>query len=146
MSTSNANFYLSLSSPTTFTASLATGVSLPHSAASPASPNTGAFGILVTDANGNPMAAGTTIAVGTTYSATLNGNGALVTTGCNGTGGPGASSPYTIQTSPAVTVGGDVVVVGFTAPTNAGTGTITITVTSPQSKSTTTIGIPVTIT
>jgi len=144
MSTSNANLYLSLSSPTTFTDPISAGVSLPHSAASPAAPNTGSFGILVTDQNGNAMAAGTTIGVNTNYSATINGATGAVTTGCNGSGGP-TSSYYTIPPG-NVTVGGDVVVICFTAPTTAGSGSITITVTSPQSHSTTTYGIPVTIT
>jgi hypothetical protein len=142
MSTSNANAYLSVSSPTTFT-SLSSGVSIPHSAASPAAPNTGSFGVLITDQNGNAMAAGSTIAVASGLAVTINGSGTTVTTGCNGSGGP-TTSYYTIPGG--LTAGGDVVVVGLTAPTSAGSASITVTVTSPESKSTTTFSIPVTIT
>jgi hypothetical protein len=141
MSTSNANAYLSVSSPTTFT-SLSSGVSIPHSAASPAAPNTGSFGILITDQNGNPMPAGTTIAVSSGLTVGINGSGSSVTTGCNSSGGP-TTSYYTIPGG--ATVGGDVAVIGLTAPTSAGSGSITVTVTAPESKSTTTFGIPVTI-
>jgi hypothetical protein len=144
MSTSNANAYLSVSSPTTFTA-LSSGVSIVHSAPSPAAPNSGSFGVLITDGNGNPMAAGTTIAVSSGLTVSINGVSGPVTTGCNASGGP-TTSYYTIPGGPpAVTVGGDVVVIGLVAPTSVGNSSITVTVTSPQSKSTTTFGIPVAI-
>jgi hypothetical protein len=142
MSTSNANAYLSVSSPTTFSA-LSSGVSIAASAPSPAAPNTGSFGVLITDANGNAMAAGTTIAVSSGLTVGINGTNASVTTGCNASGGP-TTSYYTIPGG--LTVGGDVVVIGITAPTSPGNASVTLTVTSPESKSTTTFLIQVTVT
>jgi len=142
MSTSTANAYLSVSSPTTFV-NISSGVSIAASAPSPAAPNTGSFGVLITDTNGNPMPAGTTIAVSSSLTVSINGTGSSVTTGCNASGGP-TTSYYTIPGGH--TTGGDVVVIGLTAPTSAGSASITVTVTAPQSKSTTTFGVPVTIT
>jgi hypothetical protein len=141
MSTSTGQIFMSTSSTTSYTN--ITGLTLTKSPAAPAAPNTDTFAILVTDLNGNPMAAGTTVgvtadsSVGTvTVSA-----GATSTIGCNSNGGP-ATSPFS---SPAGKVGGNYETVTLTAPSNAGSGNITITVTSPQSKSTTMATIPVTI-
>ena len=137
---------MSVSSPTAFTN--ATLVSLPRSPAAPAAPNSATIGILVTDGNGNPMAAGTTVtAVADTGIGTLTGTGVSYTIGCNANGGP-TNSPYTapLNGGANVPVGGNVQAVTLTAPANAGSGNITVTVTSPESKTITVFTIPVTIT
>jgi hypothetical protein len=141
MSTSVAQLFMSTSSTTSF--GNVTGLSLPKSPAAPAAPNSGTFAILVTDLNGNPMAAGTTVAVAADSSiGTLSvAGGATATIGCNSSGGP-TTSPFT---TPAGKVGGNFETVTLTAPANAGAGNITVTVTSPQSKSVTVVTIPVTI-
>jgi hypothetical protein len=137
MSTTGARAYLSTSSPTTFV-NVSGGVSI-------AAGTTGAFYLLVTDQNGNPMAAGTQISATATSSAgsvTVGGSGSSVLTGCNSSGGP-TTSYYTIPGG--MKVGGDVTSVGLTAAATAGNGSITIQVLSPESKSITTFGIPVAV-
>ncbi len=146
MSTSGARIFMSTSSPTVFTD--ATALSLPHSPAAPAAPNSGTIAILVTDGNGNPMPAGTTVTAAADSSiGTLTGTGTTYTIGCNSSGGP-TSSPYSapLNGPTNVPVGGNVEAVTLTAPTNAGSGNITVTVTAPESKTVTVFTIPVTIT
>ncbi len=146
MSTSGARIFMSTLSPTVFTDS--TPLSLPRSPAAPAAPSSGTIAILVTDGNGNPMPAGTTVTAAADSSiGTLTGTGTTYTIGCNSNGGP-TSSPYSAPLNgPAnVPVGGNVEAVTLTAPTNAGSGNITVTVTSPESKTVTVFTIPVTIT
>ncbi|HKN11016.1 MAG TPA: hypothetical protein VJ376_16280, partial [Pseudomonadota bacterium] len=146
MSTSGARIFMSTLSPTVFTDS--TPLSLPRSPAAPAAPSSGTIAILVTDGNGNPMPAGTTVAATADSSiGTLTGTGTTYTIGCNSNGGP-TSSPYSAPLNgPAnVPVGGNVEAVTLTAPTNAGSGNITVTVTAPESKTVTVFTIPVTIT
>jgi hypothetical protein len=148
MSTSGAQIFMSTTSGPAFTNS--TPLSLTKSPAAPAAPNTGTVAILVTDGNGNPMAAGTTVSVtADTSIGTLSGTGTSYTVGCNSSGGPG-DSPFMIPNAKTgvsnVPVGGNAEAVTLTAPTNAGSGNITVTVTSPQSKTITPFTIPVTIT
>jgi hypothetical protein len=140
MSTTGAQAYLSTSSPTSFV-SLSGGVSI-------AAGTTGGFYLLVTDQNGNPMAAGTQISATATTSAgtvTVGGTGSSVLTGCNSTGGP-TTSYYTIPTGSGSTkVGGDVTSVSLAAAATAGNGSITIQVLSPESKAISTFGISVVV-
>jgi hypothetical protein len=92
--------------------------------------------IAIEDLNGNPMAAGTTVAITASASVgTLSGQTSW-TVGCRGPeGGAGGLPGYASDTT-ALTL---------TAGTTAGSGSITVTVTSPGSKAITTIGIPVTV-
>jgi hypothetical protein len=89
--------------------------------------NTGTLNFTVEDLNGNPMAAGTTVAVTADAAiGTISGAGASWTIGCrNG-------------------VGGDSLSVTLSAATNAGAGgNITISVTSPGTKTVSVYSIPV---
>jgi len=145
MSTSTARAFMSVTSPyTTFTNLADVSVNAGSS---------GGFMLLITDGNGNAMAAGTTVAVATTGSAftVAAGQGGTYTVGCNGSGGPGSSSPYTIPAGVIPqplgggnTAGGDAIPVTLTG-TTAGSGSLTITVTSPETKSITQYGINVTV-
>jgi len=144
MSTSGARIFWSPTSATDFSSSNSSGFSLVKSPAAPAAPNAETIAILVTDGNGNAMAAGTTVtAVADSSIGTLSGPGATYTIGCNESGGPN-SSPYTIPGG--TTVGGNVELVTLTAPANPGGGNITVTVTSPNTKSISVYTIPVKIT
>ncbi len=90
--------------------------------------------IAIEDLNGNPMAAGTTVAISTSIG-TLSGQTSW-TVGCRGAeGGPGGLPGYASDTTALTLTGGS----------TAGGGNITVTVTSPGSKGITTVGIPVTV-
>jgi hypothetical protein len=86
----------------------------------------------VADQNGNPMAAGTTVAA-TASVGTLTGSGTSFTIGCDSGGGP--NGPPNLVANPLSLT--------WTPPTTAGSGEISITVTSPGTKSATTVTIPV---
>jgi hypothetical protein len=109
---------------------------------------TAGFMLLITDGNGNAMAAGTTVSVTSSIVTATIGQSGTYTVGCNASGGPGSSSPNTIPsgkiTGGGTTAGGDAIFVTLTS-TAAGSGPLTITVTSPESKSITSYGINVTV-
>jgi hypothetical protein len=114
MSTSAASVAItSLSVPPGFTAN--NPLTIAHSGAPPAAPSTGSINFNVQDQNGNPMAAGTTVAVTADAAiGTISGQGASWTIGCR------------------TAVGGENLTVTLTAGATAGSvGNITITVTSP---------------
>jgi hypothetical protein len=148
MSTSGSYVFFNTDGSASFTnpADGSVGLSLPVSPAAPGAPITTGIYILVTDQNGNAMPAGTTVAVTTTIG-TVSGTGASYTVGCNETGGPGASSPYTVPKSyiSMGTSGGNAQGILLTSPTTGGTGQISITVTSPQAKAISGGTIPLTI-
>jgi hypothetical protein len=144
MSTSGALVFVAAPPATKYAPGNTVSVSIPVSGAPPAAPNAISLNILVTDGNGNAMAAGTTVAI-TASIGTLSGAGAAYTVGCNESGGPASSPNATTLAAPLNNVGGNVTGVTLTAPTTAGSGSITVTVTSPQSKSITSYSIPVTI-
>jgi hypothetical protein len=105
-----------------------TTLTIGHSAAAPAAPNTGTFNFTVEDANGNPMAAGTTVSVTADSNiGGISGQGAAWSIGCRS----GTS--------------GDPLSVTFTAGPNAGAGTITIKVTSPGTNTATIFTIAVSV-
>jgi hypothetical protein len=111
-----------------FSGNPATGLTLTHSAAAPAAPNTGALNFTVEDANGNPMAAGTTVTVTPDSTiGTISGPGAAWTIGCRGT------------------TGGDALTVTLSASVNPGAGNITISVLSPGTHTTSVFTIGVTV-
>jgi hypothetical protein len=89
--------------------------------------NTGALNFTVQDLNGNPMAAGTTVAVTADAAiGTISGSGASFTIGCRGG------------------VGGESLSVTLSAGANPGSaGNITISVTSPGTKTVSLFTIPV---
>jgi hypothetical protein len=149
MSTSGALvFFNAGTSPTAFPylANGSVGIVAGVTPAAPAAPVVTPINVLVTDLNGNAMPAGTTVQIATTIG-TLSGTGASYTVGCNESGGPGASSPYTVPTSaiPLGTAGGNATGVSLTSPATAGSGQISITVTSPEAKAVTVGTINVTI-
>jgi Bacterial Ig-like domain (group 1) len=123
MSTSAANISLNATDTSGFTIGGTAGaptLSIPESTAASAGPpvvnavnNAGTIVYNVMDANGNSMAAGTTITATATIG-TLAQTPATYTVGCNSDLG-GVDIPAT-----------------FTAPTTTGTGAVTITVTSPN--------------
>jgi hypothetical protein len=125
MSTANAS--VTVASTTGFGAG--PPLTLVHSSAAPAAPNTGSVNFNVQDANGNPMAAGTTVAVSADAAI-----GAI--------SGPGVSWTIGCRTA----LGGENLTVTLTAATNPGSGNITITVTSPGTKTATVFTIAVTLT
>ncbi len=96
----------------------------------------GGISIAVEDLNGNPMAAGTTVAITADSSiGTLSGQTSW-TVGCRASeGGPGGTPGYA----------GDTTALTLTTGSAAGSGNITVTVTSPGSKTVTTVSIPVTV-
>ena len=125
MSTSNANIGIVSTPGFTGSGSLTIG----HSPASPAPAVTGSINFNVVDANGNPMAAGTTVSVtADTAIGTVSGSGVSWTIGCR------------------TALGGESLTATLTAGANAGAvGNITITVTSPGTHTATILSIPVTL-
>ncbi len=94
-----------------------------------------AITIAIEDLNGNPMAAGTTVAIATADSGATLGGQVSWTIGCRDVeGGPGVAG-----------YASDTTTVNYKAPATAGGGTVTVTVTSPGSKAVTSVGIPITI-
>jgi hypothetical protein len=111
-----------------FSGNPATGLALTHSPAAPAAPSTGSLNFTVEDANGNPMAAGTTVSV-------------TADSGAGAISGPGAAWTIGCREAP----GGDPLTVTLSAPANAGAGNITISVTSPGTKTVSVFTIGVTV-
>jgi hypothetical protein len=114
-----------------FGGTVAGGLTIPVS-------GSGTINYSVADQNGNPMPAGTTVAVAADAAiGTIGASSATFTIGCR-TGLTNATPP--VLASPQEPLSA-----GFTAASAAGAGNITITVTTPGTKTATILQIPVTV-